>query len=110
MNLNKNLNKFFSQNNNKKINLYDKLEKLKSNNFPNKSNEYRYMLRKGLIRYYQIKWVREKRKFYFMTKLFFSGFVIFQIIKYYYVLYYYIMWDIDIRKPRVSDYIIERFR
>lgn len=92
------------------LDLQSKLKNLKDENFNFKNNEYKYMLEKGMAHYYRIKWINNKKKymFYFIGSAFVFCFM--NLVKYYYVLYYYIMWDIDIRKPRVSDYIIDRFR
>ncbi len=87
-----------------------KLEELIKANYKNKNNEYKTMLEKCMIEYHKIRWIKSKRKIYFGLISFSALFATFQIIKYYYVIYYYIMWEVDIRKPKVSDYIIERFR
>ena len=92
-------------------NKYDlKLEQLRRDNLKIRNNEYKEMLEKCMIEYYKIKWIKSKKKIYFALISFSTLFVTFQIMKYYYVIYYYIMWEVDIRKPRVSDYIVERFR
>ena len=87
-----------------------KLEQLRRDNLKISNNEYKKMLEKCMIEYYKIKWGKSKKKIYFAFVSFSTLFVTFQIMKYYYVIYYYIMWEVDIRKPRVSDYIVERFR
>lgn len=87
-----------------------KLELLKKQNYQINTNEYKHMLEKCMIEYHKIRWIKSKKKFYFAIFSFSTLFATFQIIKYYYVIYYYIMWEVDIRKPRVSDYIIDRFR
>jgi hypothetical protein len=93
-------------------NLMIKVENLKNKNFSKfaPENEYKFMLEKCLAQYYKIKWIQNRRKYKFYIFASISAFSIFQLIKYYYIIYYYIMWEIDIRKPRVSDYIVERFR
>ncbi len=98
--------KKFSSINNK---FDEKLNKLKYENYKYK-NEYQSMLEKCLSTHYKLKWVNNQKKFKFYAFSLFSAFCVFNLIKYYYVIYYYIMWEIDIRKPKVSDYIIERFR
>jgi hypothetical protein len=73
-------------------------------------NEYKTMLEKARSKYTQIKLTQlfSKAKMYSIPLIITFG--AYQFVKYYYIIYYYIMWDIDIRKPRVSDYIIERYR
>jgi hypothetical protein len=101
--------KSFSTSKNKP-DLHEKLKILKDHNFNFNNNEYKYMLEKGMAHYYRIKWINNRKKylFYFIGSV--CAFCVLNLVKYYYVIYYYIMWDIDIRKPRVSDYIIDRFR
>lgn len=96
----------------RKKNLMLKIDNLKNKNFSRfaPENEYQYMLEKCLATYYKIKWIQNRRKYKFYIFASISAFSIFQLIKYYYIIYYYIMWEIDIRKPKVSDYIVERFR
>lgn len=88
-----------------------KLKKLKSQNYKTYNNsDHLHMLEKGMAQYYKCKWISNSRKYKFYL---ISGIVtltLMNMVKWYYVVYYYIMWDIDIRKPRVSDYIVERFR
>ena len=87
-----------------------KLDKLIKNNHQINNNEYKAMLEKCMIEYHKIKWIKSKKKIFFTIGAFSVTLAALQIIKYYYVVYYYIMWEVDIRKPRVSDYIVERFR
>ncbi len=87
-----------------------KLEKLIIQNYKIERNEYKNMLEKCMIEYHKLKWIQSKKKIYVGIFCFSALFTAFQIVKYYYVIYYYIMWEVDIRKPRVSDYIVERFR
>jgi hypothetical protein len=97
---------------NTKKQLSDKIEILKKKNF-NKvanENEYKFMLEKCLGHYYKIKWIQNRSKLKLFALAFIGTISAFQLIKYYYIIYYYFMWEIDIRKPKVSDYIVERFR
>jgi len=104
------LNKFILKYNfSTKFSHSEKLQNLKLENY-NTESEYKHMLKKGMALYYKSKLNSNRKKILF--NIYFSIFLItiFNLFKYGLVLYYYIMWDIDIRKPRVSDYIINRFR
>jgi hypothetical protein len=75
-----------------------------------KLSEYKFILQKATSQYTRIKFIQTKTKlknYFLISMILLSSY---EVIKYYYVIYYYIKWDVDIRKPRVSDYIIERFR
>jgi hypothetical protein len=84
--------------------------KLKSMSYHSSKSEYRYMLEKCMSHYYSSKIKKKIRQIKFWGLGFATSYLIFSIIKYSLVLYYYIMWEVDIRKPKVSDYIIERYR
>jgi ribosome-binding ATPase YchF (GTP1/OBG family) len=75
-----------------------------------KVNEYNLILEKAKYQYTRIKFIQTKNKLKKYSLLGLAVLATYGTIKYYYVIYYYIMWDIDIRKPKVSDYILERFR
>lgn len=64
----------------------------------------------ALNEYYRIKF--EKNKYKIFLKMFIGILIysIYKLIKGYYILYYYIMYEIDIRKPKVSEYIVRRYR
>jgi hypothetical protein len=100
--------------NNSDLNFEEKLNQLKNLNnkklINNYNNEYLFMLEKGLAKHHKFKLNRNLKKFKFYFLTFSAGYFVFSIVKYYYIIYYYIMYDVDIRKPRVSDYLIERFR
>lgn len=72
--------------------------------------EYKKMLIKSLSRNFMLnlKYKIKKSKTYLI--IFSLSYISYKMLKFSVILYYYIMWDIDIRKPKVSDYIIERFR
>jgi hypothetical protein len=88
----------------KQLNISIDLEKLIN------KNEYEIVLEKARCQYTRIRLINLKLKAKRFIIPLIVTFTIYNVIKYYYILYYYIMWDIDIRKPRVSDYIIERYR
>jgi hypothetical protein len=68
------------------------------------------MLQKSLSRNFIINLNRKAKKFKAYLISFVFLYISYKFIKYAVILYYYIMWDIDICKPKVSNYIIERFR
>lgn len=68
------------------------------------------MLNKCLSKYYFIQLNQRMKKFSIYFIGFGSLFVIYKIFKFSLVAYFYFMWEVDIRKPKTSDYIIERFR
>lgn len=68
------------------------------------------MLQKCLSRYYFIQLNQKLKKIKLRCIGFGLLFVSYKIIKFSVVTYYYFMWEVDIRKPKTSDYIIERFR
>jgi hypothetical protein len=77
---------------------------------PKTDSEYITMLKKGLAQHNRVKIIKKiklTKKFIIPSALIFTSY---QFIKYYYIIYYYIMWEVDIRKPKVSDFILERFR
>jgi hypothetical protein len=90
-----------------KLNMY---RTLKESNYPNNQSEYKYMLEKCMSHYYSSKFkykIKQLKIWGLCSTIFY---MIFSLIKYSFVLYYYIMWEVDIRKPKVSNYIIERYR
>ncbi len=92
--------KQYSQNNSLHI---DKIIK-------NSDSEYNTMLKKALTQHNRVKIIQKikiLKRMILPTIIIYSAY---QFVKYYYITYYYIMWDVDIRKPKVSDYILERFR
>lgn len=75
-----------------------------------KASEYEAMKERALSEYTKLLVLKKAKKVKFYLLAFTGLYVFLEAVKYYYVIYYYIMYDLDIRKPRVSDYIIERFR
>ena len=73
-------------------------------------NEYKIVLAKSVYNYKKIKLQKSMKKLTVYFILLSSSLVILKIFSVYYVFYYMFMWDIDLRNPKVSDYIIERFR
>jgi hypothetical protein len=57
-----------------------------------------------------IRSIRYSKRIKFYALAFVSLYIVMNTYKWYKIIYYYIMYDIDIRKPKVSDYIINRFR
>ena len=76
----------------------------------NADSEYITVLKKGLARHNKVKIIQMIKTFKRMILPSIVVFSTYQFFKYYYIIYYYIMWEVDIRKPKVSDYILERYR
>jgi hypothetical protein len=90
--------------------LLKKLELLKKSNRKENNGEYRHVLKKGLAKYAKIQFLQNRKKYGAFILFFSLSYFSFSVIKYYYVIYFWFMYDVDIRKPKVSDYVIERFR
>lgn len=89
---------------------YSKLTREYFPEFYKRYNEYEFMLNKCQARYYQNKFANNQKRYAFFLVLSLGGFVVYKAIKAYYIAYYYIMYEVDIRKPRVSDFILTRYR
>lgn len=72
--------------------------------------EYKIMLNKCLSRYCFLNFQHRIKKFKLYFICFGGFFLCYKLIKFCFVTYFYFMWEVDIRKPKVSDYLIERFR
>jgi hypothetical protein len=75
-----------------------------------KYNEYKIVLAKSIYSYKKIKFQKSIKKNVAYFLVVFSSLLILKLFSQYYLIYYWFNWDIDLRNPKVSDYIIERFR
>ena len=100
-------------------NTKDLIEKIKNNELnkikPKEMNilqydEYKIVLAKSIYNYKKIKLQKSMKKLTLYFILISSSLMILKLFSLYYIFYYLFMWDIDLRNPKVSDYIIERFR
>ena len=100
-------------------NTKDLIEKIKNNELnkikPKEMNilqydEYKIVLAKSIYNYKKIKLQKSMKKVTLYFILISSSLMILKLFSLYYIFYYLFMWDIDLRNPKVSDYIIERFR
>lgn len=73
-------------------------------------NLYNKTLDNSMISYYDYKFNLNRRRYLFYLIASFLLMLLYKTIKWYYILYYYFMYDIDIRQPVVSDYILTRYR
>lgn len=89
------------------------LKKITKNNLPlfyYRYNIYNIVLEKSLLKNSYTKFLKNKYRYISLFVSLTCFTIIYNILKGYYIFYYYIMYDIDIRKPKVSDYFIKRYR
>ena len=95
------------------VNRLKQLSIITSNQLPifnKRYNIYDITLRKSISKYSFDKFIKNKNRYIAFTVLAVISTIMIKIIKYYYVGYYYFMYDVDIRKPKVSDYFLQRYR
>jgi hypothetical protein len=97
---------------NKRKEKTDNMIRILKTNLNNKgyNNEFKTVLETALAEKTKLDLIKKKRKYKIYLFSFLTMYTIYNAIQYYYVIYYYFMYDVDIRKPKVSDYILERYR
>lgn len=84
----------------------DGLEKINKIN----NNEYEKVLKFSVYRLEKWKLMKYRKQNYLMSLIGLMTMFGYYMVKNYLLIYYYFMWDINIMKPKVSDYIVERYR
>jgi len=97
---------------NESINLkyLSKMTKRKFPLFNNRYNQYNIILYKNIYKYEKQKFLSRKKWIFLKIFFLFISIIFIKVFKYYNVVYYYFMYEIDIRNPRVSDYFLKRYR
>lgn len=89
------------------------LSDLTKNNYPlfnNRYNQYYIVLNKNISKYESHKFLSKKNWILFKICLLLLITILLKVYKYYNIIYYYFMYEIDIRNPKVSDYFLKRYR
>ncbi len=95
------------------FNNFNKLSDLTKSKYPifnKRYNQYEICFNKSIDKYNNERFIKNKKRYLAFVSIFLISTLIIKAVKYYYVVYYYFMYDIDIRKPKVSDYFLQRYR
>lgn len=75
-----------------------------------KYNQYEIVLEKTILLHKRSVFQKNRKRYLSAGVLAILAVSFYKAFKWYYILYYYFMYDIDIRKPKVSDFFMERYR
>lgn len=78
--------------------------------FNSKYSQYEIVLEKTIALHKRNVFQINRKRYLSAGLLAVISISLYKAVKWYYIFYYYFMYDIDIRKPKVSDFFMERYR